>query len=141
MAYSPDVMIPLLLSLKVAGWATIFATIAGVGVAYVLARLRFPGQDVVDAAMTLPMVLPPTVLGYYILVVVGRHGPIGAWLDENFGITLIFTWQGAVIAATIVSFPLIFKSARAAFESVDPQFGREDPHATSHRGPARRVDL
>jgi molybdate transport system permease protein len=122
MSYSPDVMIPLLLSLKVAGWATVFATIGGVGVAYVLARSRFPGQDVVDAAMTLPMVLPPTVLGYYILVVVGRHGPIGAWLDENFGITLIFTWQGAVIAAAIVAFPLVYKAAATAFEGVDRQF-------------------
>ena len=97
-------MIPLLLTLKVAGWATVFASIAGVAVAYALARLRFPGQDVVDAAMTLPMVLPPTVLGYYILVVVGRRGPVGGWLEQNFGITLIFTWQGAVIAAAYYAY-------------------------------------
>jgi molybdate transport system permease protein len=66
------------------------------------------------------MVLPPTVLGYYLLVVLGRHGAVGQWLKEQFGIQLIFTWQGAVIAASIVAFPLVFKAARAAFENVEP---------------------
>jgi len=67
------------------------------------------------------MVMPPTVLGYYLLVLIGTHGVVGAWLLEHFGVRLIFTWQAAVIAATIVSFPLVFKAARAAFEQVDPQ--------------------
>ena len=67
------------------------------------------------------MVMPPTVLGYYLLVILGRKGVVGAWLQDHFGITLIFTWQGAVIAATVVAFPLVFKSARAAFEAVDTQ--------------------
>jgi molybdate transport system permease protein len=67
------------------------------------------------------MVMPPTVLGYYLLVVIGSQGVVGAWLLEHFGIRLIFTWQAAVIAATIVSFPLVFKASRAAFETVDPQ--------------------
>src|SRR5690625_2699846 len=67
------------------------------------------------------MVLPPTVLGYYLLVLIGRRGWLGTWLHDTFGITLIFTWQGAVIAASVVVFPLIFKPARAAFENIDPQ--------------------
>ncbi len=113
--------IALALSLKVAGWATAINLLLGVGVGYALARWRFPGRDLVDAALTLPMVMPPTVLGYYLLVVIGSQGVIGAWLLEQFGIRLIFTWQAAVIAATIVSFPLVFKAARAAFETVDPQ--------------------
>lgn len=111
----------LALSLKVAGWATAINLFAGVGVGYALARFRFPGRDLLDTLLTLPMVMPPSVLGYYLLVVLGRNGPIGAWLQENFGINLIFTWQGAVIAASIVAFPLVFKPARAAFEAVDGQ--------------------
>ncbi|HEX4985178.1 MAG TPA: molybdate ABC transporter permease subunit [Burkholderiales bacterium] len=117
-----EVLVPLLLSLKVAIWATLLATAAGVAVAFVLVRWRFPGREAVDAAMTLPMVMPPTVLGYYLLVLVGRHGVIGQWLDERFGITLVFTWQGAVIAAAVVAFPLVYKGARAALEGVDHQF-------------------
>ncbi len=113
--------VALSLSLKVAGWATAINLLLGVGVGYALARWRFPGRDLVDAVLTLPMVMPPTVLGYYLLVVIGSQGVVGAWLLEQFGIRLIFTWQAAVIAATIVSFPLVFKAARAAFETVDPQ--------------------
>lgn len=114
--------IALSLTLKVAGWATAINLVLGVAVGWLMARFRFPGRDLVDAALTLPMVMPPTVLGYYLLVVIGSQGVLGAWLLEHFGIRLIFTWQAAVIAATIVSFPLVFKAARAAFETVDPQF-------------------
>jgi molybdate transport system permease protein len=113
--------VALALSLKVAGWATAINLVAGVGVGYALARWRFPGRDVLDTLLTLPMVMPPSVLGYYLLVVLGREGRIGAWLQSTFGINLIFTWQGAVIAASIVAFPLVFKPARAAFENVDGQ--------------------
>ena len=109
------------LSLKVAGWATFITTILGIGMGYVLARGRFIGRDLLDTVLTLPMVLPPTVLGYYLLVLLGRRSPFGAWLSSEFGIQLIFTWQGAVIAATVVAFPLVCKPARAAFESVDGQ--------------------
>jgi molybdate transport system permease protein len=112
----------LALTLKVAGWATAINLVLGVGVGYALSRWRFPGRDVLDALFTLPMVMPPTVLGYYLLVVIGSQGVVGAWLLQNFGIRLIFTWQAAVIAATIVAFPLVFKAARAAFENVDPQW-------------------
>lgn len=112
--------IPLSLSLKVAGWATLINAVLGVAVGFLLARGRFFGRELLDAVLTLPMVLPPTVLGYYLLVVIGRRGWLGGWLHQTFGINLIFTLQGAIIAATIVAFPLVMKSARAAFEGVDP---------------------
>ncbi|MBU6270023.1 MAG: molybdate ABC transporter permease subunit [Betaproteobacteria bacterium] len=112
--------IALLLSLKVAGCATLITLVLGVALGQAMARWRFPGRELVDALFTLPMVMPPTVLGYYLLVLIGSQGPIGAWLLEHFGVRLIFTWQAAVIAAAVVSFPLVFKAARAAFEQVDP---------------------
>ncbi|HEY9278984.1 MAG TPA: molybdate ABC transporter permease subunit [Eoetvoesiella sp.] len=115
-----ELTIPLLLSLKVAGWATFFGTLLGVAVAYGLSRWRTPWCDLVDSILTLPMVLPPTVIGYYLLVLLGRRG----WLGEvlaGWGIELVFTWQGAVIAATVVAFPLVLKSSRAAFQDVNPQ--------------------
>jgi molybdate transport system permease protein len=111
-----------MLTLKVAGWATVLATLAGILMAYLIARVKFVGRELLDAAMTLPMVMPPTVLGYYLLVLVGRRGPIGHWLDAEFGISLVFTWQGAVIAAAVVAFPLVYKGARAAFEGVEHQY-------------------
>lgn len=116
-----EAWIALALTLKVAGWATAINLVAGVGVGFAMARWRFPGREVVDAAFTLPMVMPPTVLGYYLLVVIGSQGPLGGWLKAQFGIQLIFTWQAAVIAAATVAFPLVYKAARAAFETVDPQ--------------------
>lgn len=109
------------LSLKVAGCATALDLLFGVAVGYALARGRFPGRDVIDSLLTLPMVLPPTVVGYYLLVLLGQRGWLGIWLHEYLGINLIFTWQGAVIAATVVAFPLVFKPARAAFEVIDGQ--------------------
>ena len=109
------------LSLKVAGLATLLNIVLGTAAGFVLARWRFAGRDVLDTVLTLPMVMPPTVLGYYLLVLLGRNGPIGGWLQNTFGINLIFTWQGAVIAAMVVTFPLVFKPARAAFEGVNPQ--------------------
>ena len=116
-----EAWVALALTLKVAGWATAINLVLGVAVGHAMARWRFPGRDLLDAVLTLPMVMPPTVLGYYLLVVIGSQGVIGAWLLQTFGIRLIFTWQAAVIAATIVAFPLVFKAARAAFEQVDPQ--------------------
>ncbi|AIO70550.1 molybdate ABC transporter permease subunit [Burkholderia oklahomensis] len=118
-----DAWVPLLLSLKVAGWATALDLVLGVATGYALARWRSGARDVIDSLLTLPLVLPPTVLGYYLLVLLGRRGVFGAWLDE-LGIQLVFTWQGAVIASMVVAFPLILKSARAAFEAVDPQLER-----------------
>ncbi|MGL4667612.1 MAG: molybdate ABC transporter permease subunit [Saezia sp.] len=111
------------LTLKVAFMATFFAFILGVGFAWVLARYRFMGKNILDAILTLPMVLPPTVLGYYLLVLFGSRGSFGPWLKDTFGLQLVFTWQGAVVAATVVAFPLVFKSARAAFEGVEKNLG------------------
>ena len=101
-------LVPLWLTLKVALLATLLAGVAGIGLGWWMARRRFVGHTLVDAVLMLPMVLPPTVLGYY--------------LDRWFGINLMFTWQGAVIAASIVSLPLVYRSARAAFEDVDSRF-------------------
>ncbi len=112
-------LVPLLLTLKVALWATFFAAILGAAAGLLLARVRFPGRDAVDALLLLPMVLPPTVLGYYLLVAFGRGSALGRWLEGSLGIELIFTWQGAVAAATVVAFPRVFKAARTAFEAVD----------------------
>jgi molybdate transport system permease protein len=109
------------LSLKVALCATALDLVVGVAVGYALARTRFGGRELVDSILLLPMVLPPTVLGYYLLVVIGRRGWLGAWLHNQLGIDLIFTWQGAVIAAAVVAFPFVCKSARAAFETIDVQ--------------------
>ena len=114
------IWVPLALSLKVALWATAINLVLGVAVAFGLSRWRSHAREVVDSILTLPLVLPPTVLGYYLLVLLGRHGVFGAWLDR-LGIELVFTWQGAVIASTLVAFPLVQKAARAAFEAVDPQ--------------------
>lgn len=102
------------------GLATAASFCAGVAAAWLLARRRSPFSAVLDAMCTLPMILPPTVLGYYLILLVGRRGVIGPWLAEC-GINLIFSWQGAVVAATVVVFPLIYKSARAALELVDPR--------------------
>lgn len=112
------IWIPLWLSLKVAGWATLFACVLGIAMAYGLSRWKSRWCDLVDSILTLPMVLPPTVIGYYLLVLFGRRSALGQWLSQ-FGIELVFTWQGAVIAATVVALPMVLKAARAAFEDVD----------------------
>ena len=115
-------LVPLQLTLRVTGLATLLALIFGVAAAWVLYRYRFPGRELLDALFSLPLVLPPTVLGYYLLVALGRNSWLGRWLEETFGITLIFTWQGAVVAATVVAFPLVFKAARSAFENVSHNY-------------------
>jgi molybdate transport system permease protein len=114
-------LVPLALTLKVAIIATLLALLSGGLGGFLLARYRFPGRELVDALGTLPLVMPPTVLGYYLIVLIGRRGWLGGWLSDTFGINLMFTWQGAVLASAIVAFPRVFKSARAAFESVDAQ--------------------
>ena len=112
---------PIKLSFAVASAATLIALVAGSGLAWLLARKRFPGRDLVDAIITLPLVLPPTVLGYYLLVLLGTRSAFGGFLYRNFHIRLTFTVTAAVIAATIHALPLVTKSLRAAFEGVDPQ--------------------
>ncbi len=113
---------PLVLSLAVSGIATLLATATGILIAFALSRWRGPVAGLLDAAANLPLVLPPTVLGYYLLVTLGARSPIGVWL-EGLGVPLVFTWRGAVVAAMTVSLPLVVQSAKAAFDSVNPEFG------------------
>src|SRR5215813_1750002 len=113
---------PLWLSLRVAVLSTAIALAAGLWIAYILANRSFKGKEALDAAVTLPLVLPPTVLGYYLLVLIGRASPLGKAWESVFGSPLVFTWKAAVIAALLHSFPLLVKSARAAFESVDRSY-------------------
>ena len=110
---------PLFLSLKVAGIATTLALLAGIALGWVFARRRFPGRSALEAACMLPLVLPPTVIGYGLLVAAGRRSALGRWLYENFDYTIIFNWHGAVLASAVVALPLVLKSASAAFAGVD----------------------
>jgi molybdate transport system permease protein len=115
---------PLWLSLRVAFLSTAVALACGLWLAYVLANREFKGKEVLDAAITLPLVLPPTVLGYYLLVLIGRSSWFGRAWEVVFGSPLVFTWKAAVIAALLHSLPLLVKSARAALESVDHSYER-----------------
>ena len=110
---------PLLLSLRVAAVATALALVLGVALGWLLARRRFPGATLLEALCMLPLVLPPTVVGYGILVLMGRNGAVGGWLREHFNYTLIFNWHGAVVASALVALPLVLKSASSAFAQVD----------------------
>jgi molybdate transport system permease protein len=109
---------PILLSFQVSLVATVLTLALGLPLAWVLARRRFPGHDLVEAAVVLPLVLPPTVLGYYLLVVIGARGPVGELLG-GLGIELAFTWRAAVLAACVGSITLLVKAAQAGFEAVD----------------------
>src|ERR1700735_4142343 len=115
---------PLWLSLRVAAISTALALAIGLWLAWILANRTFRGKELLDAAITLPLVLPPTVLGYYLLVLLGRVSPVGQLYEWLFGGPLVFTWQAAVVASLIHSTPLLVKSARAAFESVDRSYER-----------------
>jgi molybdate transport system permease protein len=115
---------PLWLSLRVAVLSTGISLAAGLWLAWLLANREFRGKEALDAAVTLPLVLPPTVLGFYLLVVLGRESALGRLYEWITGGPLVFTWQAAVIAALFHSTPLLVKSARAALESVDRTFER-----------------
>ncbi|MEZ5356413.1 MAG: molybdate ABC transporter permease subunit [Bryobacteraceae bacterium] len=115
---------PLWLSLRVAALATILAVLIGLGFAYLLANFEFRGKEGLDAVLTLPLVLPPTVLGYYLLVLIGRDSVVGRAWEWVFGGPLVFTWKAAVLAALLHSAPLLIKYARAALESVDHSYER-----------------
>lgn len=110
---------PLILSLQVASVATLLALVVGIALGWLFARRRFPGSTVLEAACMLPLVLPPTVIGYGILVLGGRRSALGSWLREHFDYTIIFSWHGAVVASAVVALPLVLKSASAAFAGVD----------------------
>lgn len=109
---------PLWLSLKVAGWATVFSILFGLPIAYGLGRMRFPGRSFLEGVTLLPLVLPPTVLGYALLVALGQRGAFGHWL-ARLKHPLVFTWQGAVVAACVASLPLFVTQARIALAAVD----------------------
>lgn len=115
---------PLWLSLRVAALSTLIAFLLALFLAWLLANREFRGKEILDASITLPFVLPPTVLGYYLLVLLGRASPLGKVYEWIFGQPLVFTWQAAVVAALIHSAPLLIKSARAALESVDRSYER-----------------
>ncbi len=112
---------PLLLSFRVAALATLLALVLGVSLAALFAAVRIPGRDFFDAIVAAPMVLPPTVLGYYVLVALGRQSVVGRAYERVVGEPIVFTATGAVIAATIGALPLIMKGSRAAMEEVDPR--------------------
>lgn len=118
-AFAGNDWFPLFLSLKVAAVATLFALVLGVGLGWLFARTRLPGRSLLEPIFMLPLVLPPTVIGYAILVVAGRRSPLGAWLHEHFDYTIVFSWHGAVVASTLVALPLVMKAAGAAFAGID----------------------
>ena len=117
-----SVLFSLRLSVQVAVSATLLMVLFGVPVSYLLARKPFRGREVVDMLLTLPLVLPPTVTGYYLIVLFGRSGYIGRLVYEWTGWSVMFTWHAATLAAFVVAIPLLIKSARAAIESVDKNF-------------------
>ena len=123
------------LSLWVSGWAVAVSLPAGVLIAWVLARLRFPGKTLLDGLVHLPLVLPPVVTGYLLLVMLGRNGLIGAALYKYLGVVLAFNWKGAVLAAAVMSFPLLVRAVRLSLESVDQ--GLEAAARTLGAGPLR----
>lgn len=111
-------LFPLYLTIKVSFIATIFTAISGFVLAWVMAKKEFFGKDFFDVLIMQPLVIPPTVLGYYLLSVFGKSSPLGAFLENNLGIEIVFTWKGAVMASIISSLPLFVKPARAALEGV-----------------------
>lgn len=118
----PDIWFPLKLSLLVSCLATGIVGISGIALAYLFATKKFPGKNILDACLTIPIILPPTVIGYLLILMVGRTGFIGRFLYEVTGISIIFTWKAAVLAASVVSFPLMYRTGKAAIESVDRDF-------------------
>lgn len=109
------------LSLKVSLWATVLSLPLGVLVAYALARGEFRGKQLLNGVVHLPLILPPVVTGYLLLLGFGRNGLIGGWLEDTFGLVLAFRWTGAVLAAAVMAFPLMVRAIRSAIEAVDPK--------------------
>ncbi|MCA3667083.1 MAG: molybdate ABC transporter permease subunit [Methylobacterium sp.] len=118
-ALTPEEWAALELSLKVATVATLASLPAGLAVACLLARGRFPGRSVLDALVHLPLILPPVVTGYLLLLAFGRKGPVGAWLEAHFGLVFSFRWTGAALAAAVMGFPLMVRAIRLSIEAVD----------------------
>jgi molybdate transport system permease protein len=116
---SADEIVALGLSAKIALCATALCLPLGIAVSWLLARQRFPGKVLLEVLVQLPMVLPPVVPGYLLLVALGTQGPIGHWLQASFGVTLAFTWKGAVLASSVMAFPLMVQPVRLAFRMID----------------------
>lgn len=129
----PDEWQALLLTLRVAAVALVVSLPVAVLVAYVLARYRFPGHGLVNALVHLPLVLPPVVTGYVLLMMFGRKGPVGAFLNDTFGISFAFSWTGAALAAGVMAFPLIVRPIRLSFEAVDPKLEEAANSLGAHR--------
>ncbi|MBB5209289.1 molybdate ABC transporter permease subunit [Chiayiivirga flava] len=121
MTLSPGELEAIALSLKVALVAAFASLPFGIAAGWLLARARFPGKSVLDALVHLPLVLPPVVIGYALLVTFGARGSVGMWLQQTFGITLAFKWTGAALASAIMGFPLLVRAIRLAFEAIDPK--------------------
>jgi len=130
---SPAELTAILLSLKVAAVATVCSLPFAIGVAWLLARRRFPGRALVDALVHLPLVLPPVVVGYALLVLMGNNGVIGAWLAQHLGISVAFRWSGAALASAVMGFPLMVRSIRLSIEAIDPRL----EHAAATLGAGR----
>jgi molybdate transport system permease protein len=124
----------LILSLKVASLATLASLPFGIWIAWVLARKSFPGHDILNGLVHLPLILPPVATGYLLLITFGKHGWVGSFLYEHLGITLAFRWTGAALAGAVMAFPLLVRAIRLAFEAVDP--GLEAAAATLGAGRA-----
>lgn len=118
---SPDEWRAVALSLKVAFWAMLASLPLGLLVAYALARWRFPGRLLLNGLVHLPLILPPVVTGYLLLLTFGRKGMVGSWLEQVFGLVFAFRWTGAALAAAVMSFPLMVRALRLGFEAVDPK--------------------
>ena len=116
---TPDELTAVHLSLRVAAWATLVSLPAGIAVALLLARGRFWGHSLLNVLVHLPLVLPPVVTGYMLLLLLGRRGPLGQFLEQTFGIVVAFRWTGAVIASAVMGFPLLVRAIRLSLESVD----------------------
>jgi molybdate transport system permease protein len=127
-ALTPDEWEVIRLSLKVAFWSVLCSLPVALAIALLLARCRFPGKSLFDAVVHLPLVLPPVVIGYFLLLLLGRRGPLGALLDEHFGIVFAFRWSGAAVAAAIMGFPLMVRAIRLSIEAIDA--GLEDAART-----------
>jgi molybdate transport system permease protein len=116
-----DLWRPLLLSLGIAALATLLVAAAGIPLAYVMARRRFAGRSVLEALFTVPLVLPPTVVGYLLIITLGARGWVGAWLHRSTGYSVMFRVEGAVLAAAVVALPMLYLPARAAFAAVEKE--------------------
>ena len=135
MRLSPAEMDAMLLSLRVSTWAALLSLPVGIFAAWALARLHFPGKWLVDGFIHLPLVLPPVVIGYLLLLLFGRNGPAGSFLYQHLGISFAFTWKGAVLAAAVMAFPLLVRAIRLSIEGIDR--GIEDAARTLGAKPLR----